>query len=94
MGKKKTDVSKLMIRYSESEIKGLEREVRDLLDESRVQKVKVEMSTKRLMQLHKRSKEIFYWSIPFILLGLALTITGFSLWYWRVQKPLDLLLQK
>ena len=92
-GKKKMVVSKLEVRYSETEIKALHRQVQDLIGEQGIEMVKVNTSMKRLEKLNERSKRIFNWNILFIAVGALMAYNGFILWYRRVQRPLDELLQ-
>lgn len=91
-GKKKA-VGKLEVRYSETEIKALHRQVQDLIGEQGIEMVKVNTSMKRLEKLNERSKRIFNWNILFIAVGALMAYNGFILWYRRVQRPLDELLQ-
>lgn len=91
-GKKKA-VGKLEVRYSETEIKALHRQEQDLIGEQGIEMVKVNTSMKRLEKLNERSKRIFNWNILFIAVGALMAYNGFILWYRRVQRPLDELLQ-
>jgi len=88
------DTNKVHLRYSESEIKALNREVRDSLAQIALENVKFRANLKRLSQLHERSKEVVYWGIFFVVNGFLLGLIGFYFWYRNVQKPLDSLLQK
>lgn len=93
-GERKKDDKKLELVYSESEIKNLMSEIRDSLAKIGVEKVRVEANTKRLTELHERSKKISHWGVFFIAIGMIMANFGFYLWYTRVQKPLDCILKR
>lgn len=91
---RREDLGKLDIHYSETEIKELVNQVYNLIDEQDMASAKLQTSLMRLVNLKNLSDKIRNMDIIFSAIGGLMIYNGFSLWYRRVQKPLDELLQR
>lgn len=90
---RKEDLEKLEIHYSETEIKELVNQVYEIIDKQGIESAKLQMSLLKVVDLKKLSDKIRNINIIFSAIGGLMIYNGFSLWYRRVQKPLDELLQ-
>ncbi len=88
------DHSKLTIQYSKEELIVLRREASDAVTEQRIQVVHLEAANKRVKLLNERLPTILGSCVILGIVGLILAVSGFSLWYVKVQKPLDVLLKR
>lgn len=86
-------VGKIELEYSPLEMKELLKEEQEALFLIKIEQVKSEANNKSIEHLHKRASSIFYVGIFIIIIGLLMANIGFTLWYVRVQRPLDMALQ-
>ena len=84
---------KLQLEYSNDEIKNLIRNLEESLIETKVLLSNTEKSLVRLKHLTAQLKLYGILRMIFTLIGVVLTYFGFKLWYDRVQKPQDEILQ-
>ena len=92
-GKYQKDSTKLQIEYTSNEIKELLQKIQETDLVIQIEHSKSISKTKKVEQLHERSKMIVIRSFIAMFIGIFMACFGFFFWYIRVQKPLDLILQ-
>jgi len=83
------DSSKLLLRYSEDEIKAMVREAQDLKKSTALKIAEAKFYTQRGKDLLDENKMILYLSIAFFFVGIVTASYGYLNWYRKVQVPID-----
>jgi hypothetical protein len=81
--------NKMIIRYSEKEIKLLIKDSEDNKLKVLLAKARSDAAFKKISSLNSQVKTNFKWSMLSYTVGFFMSCFGFYLWYLRVQRPLD-----
>lgn len=82
--------NKLLIRYSDKEVKELMSEISNNILKMKLAVVRIEAATKRIKALNHELLIGLYLSIFYSLIGVILSFLGFYMWYIKVQRVLDI----
>ena len=86
----KPDPEKLELTYSIQELKSIEDETERLKRDLRITDAKIEGKLQKSKKLTAQLEKTFFFAKVLIGIGFILTILGFGLWYYNVQRLLDL----
>ena len=79
--------------YSGSDLKKLDEKLHQSFHQRIIETINTEFNAQRVESLKQRAEQLKYASIFFNIFGFVLSLVGFTLWYRKVQKPQDMLLQ-
>jgi len=88
------DGKKVVLEYSESELKGMLAQIEELERSMRISDVEVKVGQQRMERLLKDFKWVEREMYCASIVGLIMALTGYSLWYWRIQVYQDKALKR
>ena len=81
--------NKMVLVYTDSEVKQIVNEVEELNHQSNVNLAKYDANEARIKILNKYWWEVFILQIILIIASTKITVKGFTLWYYNIQQFID-----
>ncbi|MCG8016839.1 MAG: hypothetical protein JAY97_11535 [Candidatus Thiodiazotropha sp. 'RUGA'] len=82
-------IDQMVVRYSDAEIKKMINDTEDATLQINLKVAEKKITLKRQTQLINQLRDLLFLGRIYIWFGFLVSIFGFTLWYYRVQRPLD-----